>query len=114
MTHLSFLSGYNEWNVETCKSGCFFLDADIQSRPLPDVQNMSELLRLCKIWGLYGGDYEEFPPLEYRKPVSTSQETHYVSATEISRLMLCEIWGFNGGDWRILSSGMLRQMTAFC
>jgi hypothetical protein len=29
----------------------------------------------------------------------TSQETHYVSATEPSRLMLCKIWGFHGGDY---------------
>jgi hypothetical protein len=33
------------------------------------------------------------------KTVRTSQETHYVSATEPSRLMLCEIWGFHGGDY---------------
>jgi hypothetical protein len=32
-------------------------------------------------------------------PVRTSQETHYVSATESSRLMLSKIWGFHGGDY---------------
>jgi hypothetical protein len=32
-------------------------------------------------------------------PVRTSQETHYVSATEPSRLMLCKICGFHGGDY---------------
>jgi hypothetical protein len=31
--------------------------------------------------------------------VRTSQETHYTSATESSRLMLCMIWGFHGGDY---------------
>jgi hypothetical protein len=30
--------------------------------------------------------------------VRTSQETHYVSATELSRLMICKVWGFQGGD----------------
>jgi hypothetical protein len=29
----------------------------------------------------------------------TSQETHYLSATEGSQLMLCKIWGFHGGDY---------------
>jgi hypothetical protein len=27
------------------------------------------------------------------------RKTHYVSATEPSRLMLCTIWGFHGGDY---------------
>jgi hypothetical protein len=35
----------------------------------------------------------------YKTPARTSQETHYVSATEPSRLMLCKIWGFHGGDY---------------
>jgi hypothetical protein len=35
---------------------------------------------------------------DIRNPVRTSQETHYVSATESTRLMLCKIWGFYGGD----------------
>jgi hypothetical protein len=26
------------------------------------------------------------------------QETHYVTATEPSRLMLCMVWGFHGAD----------------
>jgi hypothetical protein len=52
----------------------------------------------CKMWGFRGGDYKERRLLEYRKPVRTSQETHYVSATETSRLILCKIWGFHGGD----------------
>jgi hypothetical protein len=34
----------------------------------------------------------------YKNPVRTSQETHYVSATEHNRLMLCKTWGFHGGD----------------
>jgi hypothetical protein len=48
---------------------------------------------------------EEYHLLEYRNPVRTSQETHYVSATELSQLMLCKISGFHGGDydeWRLL------------
>jgi hypothetical protein len=35
--------------------------------------------------------------LSYKNQVRTSQETHYVSATESSQLMLCEIWGFHVG-----------------
>jgi hypothetical protein len=60
----------------------------------------------CKIWGFHGGDYEECRLLGYKTPVRTSQETHYVSATESSQLMLCKIWGFYGGDWRMSSSGI--------
>jgi hypothetical protein len=37
-----------------------------------------------KIWGFYGGDYEECRLLGYKNPVRTSQEAHYVSATEPS------------------------------
>jgi hypothetical protein len=53
---------------------------------------------VCKIWGFYGGDYEECPLLGYKNPVPTSQETHYVCATESSRLILCKLWGFHVGD----------------
>jgi hypothetical protein len=35
----------------------------------------------------------------YKNPVCTSQETHYVSATEPSPLMLYKIWGFHGSDY---------------
>jgi hypothetical protein len=34
-----------------------------------------------------------------KKPVRTSQEIHYVSATEPSRLRLCKILVFHGGDY---------------
>jgi hypothetical protein len=44
-------------------------------------------------------DYEEWRLLSYKKPVRTSQETHYASATETSWLMLCKSWGFHGGDY---------------
>jgi hypothetical protein len=33
-----------------------------------------------------------------KNAVHTSQETHYISATDPSLLMLCKIWGFHGGD----------------
>jgi hypothetical protein len=45
------------------------------------------------------GDYEEWRLLGYKSPVRTSQETHYVPATELSQLMLCKISGFHGGDY---------------
>jgi hypothetical protein len=53
----------------------------------------------CKIWGFHDGDYEECRLLGYKNPVRTSQQTHYVSATELSRLMLCKIWSFHGSDY---------------
>jgi hypothetical protein len=37
--------------------------------------------------------------LGYKNPAHTSQESHYVSVTEPSRLMLCKILGFHGGDY---------------
>jgi hypothetical protein len=52
-----------------------------------------------KISGSHGGHYEEWPVLGYKNPVHTSQGTHYVSATEPSRLALCKIRGFHGGDY---------------
>jgi hypothetical protein len=54
---------------------------------------------LCKIWGFHGGDYDECRLLGYKKPVLTSEEAHYFSGREPSRLMLCKIWGFYGGDY---------------
>jgi hypothetical protein len=52
-----------------------------------------------KIWGFHGGDYEDCRLLGYKTPVRTSQETHYVSATEYSRLMLCKNCGIHGCDY---------------
>jgi hypothetical protein len=46
---------------------------------------------LCKVWGFQGGEYEEYRLLGYKNAVRTSQETHYLSATESSRLKLCKI-----------------------
>jgi hypothetical protein len=37
--------------------------------------------------------------LGYKNQVRTSQETHYVSAINLCRLMLWKIWGFHGGDY---------------
>jgi hypothetical protein len=54
---------------------------------------------LCKIWGFHGDDYEKCRLLVYKIPVRTSQETHYVSATEPSRLMLSKIWSCHCGDY---------------
>jgi hypothetical protein len=36
---------------------------------------------------------------DIKKQVLTSQETHYVSTTESSRLMLCKISGVQDGDY---------------
>jgi hypothetical protein len=43
------------------------------------------------------GDYEECRLLGYKDPVRTSQEKHYLSATEPNQLMVSNIWGFHGG-----------------
>jgi hypothetical protein len=48
---------------------------------------------------VHGSDYEECRLLGYKNPVRTSQETHYVCATESSRLMPCNIRGFHGSDY---------------
>jgi hypothetical protein len=37
--------------------------------------------------------------LDIKKPVRTSQETHYFSTTDSSQLMLFKIWGFHGSDY---------------
>jgi hypothetical protein len=43
--------------------------------------------------------FQESRLLGYKNPVRTSQETHYFSTTQSSRLMLCKIWGFHGSDY---------------
>jgi hypothetical protein len=51
------------------------------------VLNSTELVTIA----FHGGYYEECRLLGYKSPVRTSQETHYISTTESSRLMLCKI-----------------------
>jgi hypothetical protein len=55
--------------------------------------------KTCKISGFHGGDYEECRLLGCKNSVRTSQETHYVSATEPSQIMLCKIWGSHSGEY---------------
>jgi hypothetical protein len=76
-------------------------DSSSAIKPRPRKSNMPihQLHTSRKIWRFHGGDYEECRLPRYNNPVRTSQETHYVSATDTSRLMLCKIWGFNGGDY---------------
>jgi hypothetical protein len=54
---------------------------------------------VSNICGFHGGDYEECRLLGYKTPDRTSQETYYVSATELSQLLLCKIRGFHGSDY---------------
>jgi hypothetical protein len=61
--------------------------------------NVASVSEVWEIIGFHGGDYEKCRMLEYKNPVDTAQETHYVSATEHSQLMLCKISGFHGGDY---------------
>jgi hypothetical protein len=53
--------------------------------------------------GLYDVRFEVFTEVikknGYQNPDRISQETHHVSATELSRLMLFKIWGYHGGDY---------------
>jgi hypothetical protein len=72
------------------------------SLPLVPVKQFCELTSVKEqevIFGVITGYFEECRLLGYEYPVRTSQEKHYVSATESSRLMLCKIWGFHGGDY---------------
>jgi hypothetical protein len=39
----------------------------------------------------FGDNHEECLLLRYKYPIGTSQETHYISATELSQLMLSNI-----------------------
>jgi hypothetical protein len=66
-----------------------------------------------KIWGFHGGDDEECRILGYKNPVRTSQETHYVPATESSQLMLCKIWGFHGGDYEALCEEIPASVASY-
>jgi hypothetical protein len=79
----------------TMKNAVFW---DIKPQFIP---HMRHIMSPLQIWGFHGGDYEEWHLQGYKNPVSTSQETHYVSVTEPSQLMLCRIWGFLGGDWDV-------------
>jgi hypothetical protein len=54
---------------------------------------------LGKIWGFRRGDYEECLLLGCKSPVRTSEEEHFVSATEPSRLILRKVWGVHEGDY---------------
>jgi hypothetical protein len=56
-------------------------------------------IRFRNIWGFHSGDYEECRILGYKDPVCSLKGTHYVSATETSRLMLRKILCFQGGDY---------------
>jgi hypothetical protein len=64
-----------------------------------------------KIWGFYVGGCEEYCLLGYTNPVHTSQETHYISATESSRWILCKIWSFHDSGWKMPPSGMWRRLA---
>jgi hypothetical protein len=53
---------------------------------------------VCKVWSITAVTMKNAVFWDI-KPVHTSQETHYISDSEPSRLMLCKIWGFYGGDY---------------
>jgi hypothetical protein len=68
---------------------------DIETQFVPHRKHITSPLQSpaskCYVRRLQGDDYEECRLLGYRNPIRTSQETHYVSATEPSQLMLCKI-----------------------
>jgi hypothetical protein len=55
---------------------------------------------LFRILASHGGDCEQCRLLGYKNIVRTSQETHYLSATESSQLMLCKFSAFHDGDYK--------------
>jgi hypothetical protein len=64
-------------------------------------------MTIFKIRGFHGSESEECRLLGYKNPVCTSQEGHYLLATELSRLMLFKVWSFHGGHYeecRLLAS----------
>jgi hypothetical protein len=71
------------WNSRTNKSNRVTASQRINTSPN---QEAKQLIEECRL-------------LEYKTPVRTSQETHYVSVTDPSWLLLCKIWGFHGGDY---------------
>jgi hypothetical protein len=79
-----------------------FIELNHFTHLLPVSGITSLIVQLVDIWKIlcfHGGDYEECHFLRYKNQVRTSQETHYVSATESNQWMLCKIWGFHGGDY---------------
>jgi hypothetical protein len=78
---------FEVFTAVTMKNAVFW---DIKTQFLPHRRHIT---------GLHGSDYEEYRLLGYKNPVRTSQEIHYISATQPSRLMLCKIWGLHGGDY---------------
>jgi hypothetical protein len=50
------------------------------------------------IWRCSTGKEEECRLLGYNNQVRTSQQTHYISATEPNQLMLCKTWGSHSCD----------------
>jgi hypothetical protein len=56
-----------------------------------DTERSSDVRVNDMLPGFHSGAYEECRLLGYINPVRPSQETHYLSATELSQLMLCTI-----------------------
>jgi hypothetical protein len=66
----------------------------------------------CKMWALHGSDWRMARSGIYINKVRTSQETHYLSATESSQLMLCKIWGLSWRWlWRMSRSGIYKPSS---
>jgi hypothetical protein len=67
---------------------------------LQDVTDLMGIeLDMGKLCGFHGSGCEECRLLGYKMPVRTSQETHYISATELSQLILCKLCGCHGSDY---------------
>jgi hypothetical protein len=85
---------------------CWTLSATITARTSDIARQQTSLNAQVVTWIQLGYSYTPWPTaieechlLGYKNPVHTSQETHYLSATESNQLMLCKIWGFHGGDY---------------
>jgi hypothetical protein len=88
------VEGIGTWRTFRQESNCFIELSVVRKRGMVVIIYVKGAVVYWNYW-----EYEECRLLRYKTPVRTSQETHYFSTTESSRLMLCKIWGFHGGDY---------------
>jgi hypothetical protein len=99
---------FNTWNSCIYHSRCSWSNVVGNGVPLRCLQSQQwspnrnlkrTYLKLHKFWGFHGGDYEYYRLLGYKFSAHTSQDIHYISGTQPSRLMLCKILGFHGSNY---------------
>jgi hypothetical protein len=68
-------------------------------------------LKLCKIWGLHGGDYEECRLLGYKIPVRTSQDILLFRYRAQPVNVMQDLRFTRRWLWRMSSSGLWRRVV---